>query len=82
MLHVFTQPLQHGQGAIESQFLSGVKLNDTFVGSAFVLNVIFFLNRDNYKILLITMNQGGAHGVMIIFEGNGHGNTSSNPGQE
>ena len=25
---------------------------------------------------------GGAHGVMVILTGNGHGNTSSNPGQE
>ena len=23
---------------------------------------------------------GGAHGVMVIVVGNGHGNTSSNPG--
>ena len=23
---------------------------------------------------------GGAHGVMVIIAGNGHGNTSSNPG--
>ena len=25
---------------------------------------------------------GGAHGVMVIVVGNGHGNTSSNPGWE
>ena len=28
-----------------------------------------------YKIYL-----GGAHGVMVIIDGNGHDNTSSNPG--
>ena len=25
---------------------------------------------------------GGAHGVMVIVEGNGHGDTSSNPGRD
>ena len=25
---------------------------------------------------------GGAHGVMVIIVGNGHGDTSSNPGQD
>ena len=25
---------------------------------------------------------GGAHGVMVIVAGNGHGDTSSNPGRE
>ena len=24
---------------------------------------------------------GGAHGVMVIVEGNGHGDTNSNPGR-
>ena len=27
-------------------------------------------------------NNGGAHGVMVIVVGNGHGNTSSNPGRD
>ena len=26
--------------------------------------------------------EGGAHGVMVIVVGNGHGNTSSNPGRD
>ena len=26
--------------------------------------------------------QGGARGVMVIVVGNGHGNTSSNPGRD
>ena len=28
------------------------------------------------------MSGGGAHGVMVIIVGNGHGNTSSNPGRD
>ena len=27
------------------------------------------------------VTEGGAHGVMVIIVGNGHGDTSSNPGQ-
>ena len=30
----------------------------------------------------INMNMGGARGVMVIVVGNGHGNTSSNPGRD
>ena len=29
-----------------------------------------------------TILKGGAHGVMAIVVGNGHGNTSSNPGRD
>ena len=29
----------------------------------------------------ITMTLGGARGVMVIVVGNGHGDTSSNPGR-
>ena len=28
------------------------------------------------------MHFGGAHGVMVIVVGNGHGDTSSNPGRD
>ena len=31
---------------------------------------------------IITSNQGGARGVMVIVAGYGHGDTSSNPGPD
>ena len=38
---------------------------------------------DNYKIdYNNTIDHGGARGVMVIVVGNGHGNTSSNPGPD
>ena len=32
------------------------------------------------KLWLLSRNIGGAHGEMVIVVGNGHGDTSSNPG--
>ena len=34
-----------------------------------------------YKEDLVSNNLGGARGVMVIAVGNGHGDTSSNPGR-
>ena len=31
---------------------------------------------------MLTVFTSGAHGEMVIIVGNGHGNTSSNPGQD
>ena len=36
-----------------------------------------YVNMHNY-----THTHGGARGVMVIVVGNGHGDTSSNPGQD
>ena len=35
-----------------------------------------------FRKQLIRINYGGARGVMVIVVGNGHGDTSSNPGQD
>ena len=35
-----------------------------------------------FKYSYIILNFGGARGVMVIIVGNGHGDTSSNPGQD
>ena len=32
--------------------------------------------------IYIEREEGGAHGVMVIVVGNGHGDRSSNPGQD
>ena len=39
------------------------------------------LNR-NITLSHIIASNGGAHGVMVIVVGNGHSDTSSNPGRE
>ena len=55
-----------------------VKLNKIFQ-----LAFIIWKEKENsIKILMINVIYifGGAHGVMIIVAGNGHGDTSSNPG--
>ena len=39
----------------------------------------------NIHALRVSINhllKGGAHGVMVIIAGNGHGDTSSNPGRD
>ena len=33
-------------------------------------------------LIIYVQLPGGASGVMVIVEGNGHGDTSSNPGQD
>ena len=38
--------------------------------------------KKNKPNLLSTGNFGGAHGVMVIIIGNGHGDSSSNPRQD
>ena len=59
---------------------TGVQSNDS--------RMIFdaaLLNTENHKVgIKGKVNQfiGGAHGVMVIVEGNGHGDTSSNPGRD
>ena len=35
-----------------------------------------------HKQLIYTVYRGGARGVMVIVVGNGHGDTSSNPGRD
>ena len=37
--------------------------------------------QEKYMLLLVTY-MGGACGVMVIVVGNGHGDTSSNPGRD
>ena len=39
-----------------------------------------YTNNTRTNRITITRKQGGAHGVMVIIVGNGHGDTSSNPG--
>ena len=39
-------------------------------------NFVNFSNSTHYKSI------GGARGLMVIVVGNGHGDTSSNPGQD
>ena len=36
----------------------------------------------NEEMLHIYVRKGGASGVMVTIIGNGHGNTSSNPGRD
>ena len=36
---------------------------------------------DRNNLLMIIKGTGGAHGVMVIVVGNGHGDTSSDPGR-
>ena len=40
-------------------------------------NIIYF-----FSFPFNTRNVGGARGVMVVVIGNGHGDTSSNPGQD
>ena len=35
-----------------------------------------------YKVIITKILTGGARGVMVIVIGNGHGDTSSNPGRD
>ena len=42
--------------------------------------LIKYVSGTIYEHILCT-NYGGARGVMVIVVGNGHGDTSSNPGQ-
>ena len=52
---------------------------------SFFIIIIIIIITDIYKVLLSIRQiykDGGAHGVMVIVEGNGHGDTSSNPGQD
>ena len=44
--------------------------------SELIIRYTITKNRNNFKGI------GGARGVMVIVVGNGHGNTSSNPGQD
>ena len=37
-------------------------------------------NSKSFQVFLSIKNNGGARGVMVIIVGNGHGDTSSNPG--
>ena len=46
-----------------------------------MVNRVIFLNEFAFYILLIQI-YGGAHGVMVIILGNGHGDMSSNPGRD
>ena len=39
-------------------------------------------NKDETIYHIISECSGGAHGVMVIVVGNGHGDTSSNPGRD
>ena len=43
---------------------------------------ISFLPRKLFVTNIIIRREGAAHGVMVIVVGNGHGNTSSNPGRD
>ena len=36
----------------------------------------------SYIIYFTVKSFGGAHGVMVVIVGNGHGDTSSNPGRD
>ena len=62
-----------------------------------ILHIIYYMNLlnhlylfDNIYLLIILIHNityyilynGGARGVMVIFVGNGHGDTSSNPGRD
>ena len=40
------------------------------------------LNTRLIKLISIKFTNGGARGVMVIVVGNGHGDSSSNPGRE
>ena len=40
-------------------------------------NIFVTFQQNGHKLL-----SGGARGVMVIIAGNGHGNTSSNPGRD
>ena len=47
---------------------------------------VLYINSCNhttvYKLFVWDKNMGGARGVMVIVVGNGHGDTSSNPGRD
>ena len=49
-----------------------------------VLKIVDMLKKNNEKWTgdVVYLFFGGARGVMVIVVGNGHGDTSSNPGQD
>ena len=47
------------------------------------LNLVWYKTRSwVHSVRIELINNGGARGVMVIVIGNGHGDTSSNPGQD
>ena len=54
--------------------------NEVYVYKCAFVNRILYSNDHNIFTYLFTL--GGARGVMVIVVGNGHGDTSSNPGRD
>ena len=45
--------------------------------------IYIYIYKEKYIITKINLDRlGGAHGVIVIVAGNGHGDTSSNPGRD
>ena len=50
------------------------------VNNKICLQIIHLILTYQEDLALNNLKCGGAHGVMVIIRGNGHGDTSSNPG--
>ena len=52
------------------------------VGFYGISNIVGYLMLNPVFIYILDIFIGGARGVMVIVVGNGHGDTSSNPGRD
>ena len=74
-------------GQIHSQFHSDLDSNETlgekFTHKSYVRYNVYKrdFEKNNDRGVICPNAYGGARGVMVIVGGNGHGNTSSNPGR-
>ena len=74
-----TQPLSGIQTATITQ---NPPYTRTTPGTALASTDAIAHNASRLSIRLISQRCGGARGVMVIVVGNGHGDTSSNPGRD
>ena len=82
-MYIFTPNLHFEQDATQSKFLNGVQ--PIWIQKRIVINIMILVPIEigdikTWSILYKAF--GGARGVIVIVAGNGHGDTSSNPGRD